>query len=226
MNNLDTISSISSISFTDINNENTVASNTYEEIMNEAKLLNNGKTLVSSTPNDFNVMSVNNGIPKILDTEENKISDISATSNFNTSILNDLNLSSTSSAFMEEIAGQDGGRTNKKAMLSPFDEISDSSDSDSSDSTSDSSSTTDLSSMTPKSKKSTKHDTSESEDGPMSEPEESVQAGQGFVSGTRYLYSETITETSYNKVNDKSFFAGGSDVSSEFNTEDLTLLKN
>lgn len=222
MNNLDTISSISPISFTDINNDNTVTSNTYEEIMNEAKMLNNGKAIVSSEPDNFNVMSVNNGVPSILDTEGNNISDISATSQFETSILNDkIDLSSTSSAFMEEIAGQDGGArrkyNNKKAILeSEGDSTSSSSDSSSSDPSS-------VSSM--KSKKSKDSET-ESENSPMSEPESETFAGQGFVSGTRYLYSETVTETSYNKVNDKSFFEGGSDLSSELNTEDLTLLKN
>lgn len=223
MNNLDTISSISPISFTDINNDNTVTSNTYEEIMNEAKMLNNGKAIVSSEPNNFNVMSVNNGVPSILDTEGNNISDISATSQFETSILNDkIDLSSTSSAFMEEIAGQEGGvrrKYNKAILESEGDSPSSSSGSYSSTSSSDPSSVSSL-----KSKKSKE---SESEDdSSMSEPESEPFAGQGFVSGTRYLYSDTVTETSYNKVNDKSFFEGGSDLSSELNTEDLTLLKN
>lgn len=225
MNNLDTISSISPISFTDINNDNTVTSNTYEEIMNEAKMLNNGKAIVSSEPDNFNVMSVNNGVPSILDTEGNNISDISATSQFETSILNDkIDLSSTSSAFMEEIAGQDGGArrkyNNKKAILESGDSTSSSSSSGSSSSSSDQSSVSSL-----KSKKSKDSET-DSDNSPMSEPESETFAGQGFVSGTRYLYSETVTETSYNKVNDKSFFEGGSDLSSELNTEDLTLLKN
>lgn len=227
MNNLDTISSISPISFTDINNDNTVTSNTYEEIMNEAKMLNNGKAIVSSEPDNFNVMSVNNGVPSILDTESNNITDISATSQFETSILNDkIDLSSTSSAFMEEIAGQDGGArrkyNNKKTMLeSEGDSTSSSSDSENSSSNSDLSSVSSL-----KSKKSKDSETESDNNSPMSEPESETFAGQGFVSGTRYLYSETVTETSYNKVNDKSFFEGGSDLSSELNTEDLTLLKN
>jgi hypothetical protein len=224
MNNLDTISSISPISFTDINNDNTVTSNTYEEIMNEAKMLNNGKAIVSSEPDNFNVMSVNNGVPSILDTEGNNISDISATSQFDTSILNDkIDLSSTSSAFMEEIAGQEGGvrrKYNKAILESEGDSPSSSSGSDSSSSSSDLSSASSL-----KSKKSKDSET-DSDNSPMSEPESETFAGQGFVSGTRYLYSDTVTETSYNKVNDKSFFEGGSDLSSELNTEDLTLLKN
>jgi hypothetical protein len=254
MNNLDSISSISPVSFTDIDNNNTLTqsvltSDTYKEIMNEAKKLN--KKNIISNNNNFGVMSVKQGIPSYLETYNND----SATSSFNQSLLDkDVAFSSTSSAFMSEIMGKQSGGNDNFSATSTFDEklinntvsatssafmteimqtqaggvarkrrvnaketidedSSTSSTSESDDDDDDSSSSDDVNMNSSEATTSSDENTEETD---------ATTSDGKFISGTRYLYSETQTENSY-RMNNKSFF--DSDMSSTLATEDLTLLK-
>ena len=105
MSNLDSISSISPISFTD--NQSVQISDTYRDYMQDAYKLNK-KNLASKSSNDFGIMSVKGGVPQQLET--------SATSSaFMTEIMNQNRrsaipqLSATSNNFMTEIMKQAGG---------------------------------------------------------------------------------------------------------------------
>lgn len=214
MNNFDSISSISPISFTDIDNNNTITqsvltSDTYKEIISEAQKINK-KNLLMKGGNEFSVMEVNQGETNYLDTT-NDISVISLddiTSTVDTQLINNT-VSSTSSAFLTDLLEQDGGYRTKKVNA---DKVNLSTDSSSSSSSSDSESSSSSSSSEETNLKSQ-----------TTEEVTETTAGGKFISGTRYLYSDTMTETSY-KINNKSFF--DSDMSSTLATEDLTLLKN
>ena len=256
MNNLDSISSISPVSFTDIDNTNTLTqsvltSDTYKEIMNEAKKLNK-KNIISNT-NKFGVMSVNKGIPSYLETYNND----SATSSYNQSLLDkDAAFSSTSSAFMTEIMGKHSGGNDNVSATSTFDEkllennvsatssafmteimqnqaggiaskrrvnAKETIDEDSStSSTSESDDDDDSSSSSDVNMNSSDVTTSSDDNTEDTEETDATTSDGKFISGTRYLYSETQTENSY-RMNNKSFF--DSDMSSTLATEDLTLLK-
>ena len=107
MSNLDSISSISPISFTDIDNQSVRMSDTYKDYMQDAYKLNK-KNLATKSSNDFGIMSVKGGVPQQLET--------SATSSaFMTEIMNQNRksaipqLSATSNNFMTEIMKQAGG---------------------------------------------------------------------------------------------------------------------
>jgi hypothetical protein len=107
MSNLDSISSISPISFTDIDNQSVRMSDTYKDYMQDAYKLNK-KNLATKSSNDFGIMSVKGGVPQHLET--------SATSSaFMTEIMNQNRksaipqLSATSNNFMTEIMKQAGG---------------------------------------------------------------------------------------------------------------------